>query len=310
MKFKRVTAVVLSVVMLVLLVPAVHATGSAVFSFSSSVPSGNEVAIGETVTYTVSLGSSTGFGFGTLFFAPSDNLEYVGATYKGSEVTAEKAATGENSGAYGIVIAGEPITGSDDKLCTIKFKVTGKGSISVRFIPYQLNDGSAFVTPSVSNGTITHTVNEFAVPQKPKILELESGSSYVIDGDYLRGVVEETVLSALLYSFKNSDRIKVFDASGKEVTSSDTDIGTGYTVSLMDGSTKVHTVTVVVIGDVNGNGRVDSNDYQRIRRYVFGNYAIEGAYFEAACVSGGSDVRPVDYQRVRRHVFGNYNIFE
>lgn len=392
MTLKRIFAVVLAFVMLVISVPTVLAAENVVFSFSSSVPSGNEVTLGDTVTYTVSLDSNSGFAFGTLFFDASDNLTYVSSTYKGESVAAEKAVTGENEGAYGIIIAGETVTGTDPKLCTVTFKVIDKGDIIVRFYAYQLNDGSSFVSSTVNNGTVAHTGKEMTRPvittsalpeavmgyeysykivgsddefltysiegalpnglalapdgtihgtptqfgsfpitvratllgelvsepkaftltvlEKPRALELEDDSGYVIDGDRLKKVIEETTLDALLDGFKNNERIKVFNGNGTEVTSSDALIGTGYTVSLMHGDENVHTVTVIILGDVNGNGRVDSNDYQRIRRYVFGNYALDGAYFEAACVSGGSDVRPLDYQRVRRHVFGNYNIFE
>ncbi len=392
MRSKRITAVILAVMMLIVSVPIAYAAENIVFSFSSSVPSGSEVALGDTVTYTVSLDANTGFAFGTLFFDASDNLTYVSSTYKGESVTAEKAISGENEGAYGIIVAGDTVTGTDEGLCTITFKVTDTGDVSVRFFVYQLNDGNELVSSSVNNGTISHTVKEFTVPtittlslpeavmgyeysykivgsddefltysyegtlpngltlapdgtlsgtptqfgsfpitvkatllgqltsepkeltltvlEKPRALELVDGSSYVIENELLCGVIEETTLSAILNHFKNNERIKVFDGDGLEVTASDEYVGTGYTVSLMHGDEKVHTVTVIILGDVNGNGRVDSNDYQRMRRYVFGNYAIEGAFFEAACISGGSDIRPLDYQRVRRHVFGNYNIFE
>ncbi len=392
MKFKRIFAVVLVAMMLIVSVPIAYAAENIVFSFSSSVPSGSEVALGDTVTYTVSLDANTGFAFGTLYFEPTDNLTYVSATYKGESVTAEKAISGENEGAYGIIVAGDTVTGTDDELCTITFKVTDTGDISVRFYVYQLNDGNSFVTPSVNNGTVTHTGRELTAPvittaslpeavmgyeysykivgsddefltysyegtlpngltlapdgtlrgtptqfgsfpitikatllgeltsepkeltltvlEKPRALELVDESGYVIENELLCGVIEETTLSAILNRFKNNERIKVFDGDGLEVTASDEYVGTGYTVSLMHGDEKVHTVTVIILGDVNGNGRVDSNDYQRIRGYVFGNFAIEGAYFKAACVSGGNDVKPVDYQKVRSHVFGNYNIFE
>ncbi len=392
MTLKRIFAVALAVVMLVISVPAVLAAENVVFSFSSDVPSGDEVTLGDTVSYTVSLDANSGFAFGTLFFMPSDNLTYVSSTYKGKSVTAEKAISGENEGAYGIIISGETVTGSDNELCTVTFQVTGKADISVRFYAYQLNDGSSFVSSTVNNGTITHTGKELSKPvittellpeavmgyeysykivgsddefltysyqgtlpnglalapdgtlhgtptqfgsfpitvkamllgelvsepkaftltvlEKPRALELVDGSSYVIDGELLRGVVEETELSLLLTHFKNNERVKVFDGDGEEVTASDEYVGTGYSVSLMHGDEKVHTVTVIILGDVNGNGRVDSNDYQRIRRYVIGTYTIEGVYFAAARVSGGSDIRPVDYQRVRRHVIGSYNIFE
>lgn len=391
MRFKRIAAVFLAAVMFVLSVPTVNAAENIVLSFSSSVPSGGEVSLGDTLTYTVSLDANSGFAFGTLFFDPTDNLTYVSSTYKGESVTAERAVAGENEGAYGIIVAGQTVTGTDPELCTITFKVTGKGDTSVRFYVYQLNDGNAFVSSKVNNDTVTHTGMELVKPiitteslpeavmgyeysykivgsdddfliysydgtlpsgmtldsggtlsgtptqfgsfkitvkaallgelvsdpkeltltvlDKPRELELEAESGYKIDGELLRKVTEKTNLSSFLASFKNNERIKVFDGNGNEVTSSSAFIGTGYTVSLMHGDEKVHTVTVVVLGDVSGNGRVDPVDYQRIRGHIFGNYSLVGVYLEAALVSGRANVTPVDYQRVRGHIFGNFNIY-
>lgn len=392
MKLKRVMAVIMSMIMIVLCIPAVSAAENIVFSFSSSVPSGNEVALGDVVTYTVSLDESSGFSFGTLFFAPSDNLSYVGATYKGNEVTAEKAVTGDNKDAYGIMIAGEPITGTDPAFCTIKFKVVNKGNTSVSLSVYELTDGNAFLTPSINNGTVTHSVKtpnapeitttslpeaavgseysykivgtndelltyslegtlpsgltldpdgtlhgiptqagtfsfvvkatllgEFVsegktltitVTDKPKALELQDQSGYVIDGEFLRGVVEKTKLSDILAKFKNAESIKVYNGSGKEVTDPSALIGTGYTVSLINGEEKVHTVTLIVLGDVSGNGRIDAMDYQRVRMYLFGTFKLEGAYLQAALVAKKANVTAMDFQRIKMHIFGTYNIYK
>ena len=80
MKFKRLMAAALSAIMLVLTVFSVYAESGVVFSFSSDKPSGSEVALGDTVTYTVSLDANSGFAFGTLYFAASDNLTYISST--------------------------------------------------------------------------------------------------------------------------------------------------------------------------------------------------------------------------------------
>ena len=392
MRSKRVIAVILAVIMLVFSLPTAFAAENIVFSFSSSVPSGSEVAPGDTVTYTVSLDANSGFAFGTLYFAPSDNLTYLSSTYKGKEAIAEKALTGENEGAYGIIVAGKTVTGTDPSLCTVSFKVTGSGDISVRFYAYQLNDGNAFVSSTVNNGTVTHKGKELTPPvittavlpeavmgyeysfkisadydefltfsyegtlpsglalypdgtlrgtptqfgsfkitvkatlldelvsdpkelnltvlEKPRALELESGSGYEIDGALLRNVAEKTTLSAFLANFKNSERVKIFDSNGNEVKSSSSLIGTGYTVSLMHGDEKVHTVTVVVLGDVSGNGRVDAMDYQRVKMCLFGTFKLDGAYYQAALVSGRTNITAMDYQRIKMHIFGTFNIYK
>lgn len=395
MKAKKILSLILAAIMLTLTMPsAAFAEGSISFSMSSSTPSGEKVKLGDTITYTVKIteGVSTAV-VGTLYFMPSDNLTYVSATLLGSDTQVKKAETGENSGAYGILIIRDELPVSDS-FCTITFKVTGKGSISVNFYDYQLTqDGVSYMTPIIENGTISHEAKEITAPtittselpeaikgyayeaklqgtdndfltweateplpaglslsadgtisgvpevfgsftitvkatlfgevasesksiplnilEGPRQLKLDGSSAYSIgENGYLTGVIAKTTLSTLLSNFENSERIKVFNASGAEVTSDSAYIGTGYTVSLMNGGEKTHTVTVVVKGDVSGNGQVDPIDYQRIRRYLFGNYTLEGAFLEAAKVSGKSTVTPIDYQRVRRHIFGSFNIYE
>lgn len=396
MKAKKFLSLILAVIMLTLTMPsAAFAEGNVSFSMSSSVPAGEKVKLGDTVTYTVKITEGISSPVvGTLYFMPSDNLTYVSATLLGSDKQAIKDEVDENFGAYGILLKGDASVAASDNFCTVTFKVTGKGDISVNFYTFNLTqDGVSYMTPTVENGTISHEAEEPTAPtvvtselpeavkgysyearlqgtdndfltweateplpagltlsadgvisgvpevfgsfnvtvkatllgeltsesksiplnilESPRQLELQDSSVYSIDENgYLNAVIAKTNLSTLLSNFKNSERIKVFNASGNEVTSNDAYIGTGYTVSLMNGDEKTHTVTVVVKGDVSGNGQVDPIDYQRIRRYLFGNYALEGAYLEAAKVSGKSSVTPIDYQRVRRHIFGNYNIYE
>lgn len=395
MKAKKLLSLILATVMLMLTMPsAAFAEESVSFAMSSSVPTGEKVKLGDTVTYTVKVTDGTeSTVIGTLYFKPSDNLTYVSATLLGSDTQATKAVSGENAGAYGILVLTDALPVSDN-FCTITFKVTGKGNISVNFYAYNLtSDGVSYMTPTIENGTISHESEALTAPtvltselpeavkgysyearlqgtdhdfltweateplpagltlsadgvisgvpevfgsftvtvkatllaeavsesksiplnilENPKRLELDASSGYSIDENgYLNAVIAKTNLSTLLSNFKNGGQAKVFNASGVEVTSDSAYIGTGYTVSLMNGDQKMHTVTVVVRGDVSGNGQVDPIDYQRIRRYLFGNYTLEGAFLEAAKVSGKSTVTPIDYQRVRRHIFGNYNIYE
>lgn len=146
------------------------------------------------------------------------------------------------------------------------------------------------------------------VLEKPRKLELVD-EKYEINGDgYLLGTPERTTVTALLSGFKNPERIKVFNANGKEVTGSSV-VGTGYTVSLMHGDEKVHTVTVIVKGDTNGDGKIGTLDYQRIRAHYLQTYVLEGAYLLAGKVSGRANIGTLDYQRVRAHYLGNYDLF-
>ncbi|MBO4769585.1 MAG: putative Ig domain-containing protein [Clostridia bacterium] len=153
--------------------------------------------------------------------------------------------------------------------------------------------------------TVTLTVYE-----KPQKLELVENSLFVIEDEtaYLLNVVEKTTVADAVAQFENPSFIKAFNQNGTLLANTDI-IGTGCTISLIDGETVMDTVTVIVLGDVDGNGEIGPTDYQRIRSYFLGNYIIEGPNLKAAHVSGSQDVGPTDYQRVRSHFLGNYDIY-
>lgn len=80
-------------------------------------------------------------------------------------------------------------------------------------------------------------------------------------------------------------------------------VKTGYT--LTNGK---ESLTVVVKGDVNCNGIVDSMDYVYTKRVYYGTYKVEGPRFYATAVSNGEKVNSMDYVYIKRHYFGTYNL--
>lgn len=187
-----------------------------------------------------------------------------------------------------------------------------------------LNDGTLTGTPT-EFGTFTFSVTfsvfdsvvsdekelTLTILEKPRKLELTSESTYTVgeEDGYLHQVIAETTLTALLSHFQNPESVKVFDAKGNEITSGTAFIGTGCVVSLMDGDEAVDSLTVVVLGDVDGNGIIGTRDYQRVRAYYSDTYELTGVALEAAKVSGRDEIGTLDYQRIRRHFNGTYNIY-
>ena len=221
------------------------------------------------------------------------------------------------------------------KLYTAVLESDFRADIDEKDLSWEVTDGALPVGLELLNdGTLTGTPTEFGaftfsvtfsifdsiasdakeltltILEKPRKLELTDESTYAIGDDgYLRNVVAETTLSALLGNFLNPESIKVFDAKGGEITDGSAFIGTGCVVSLMDGEEAVHSVTVLVLGDVDGNGIIGTRDYQRVRAYYSGTYVLTGVALEAAKVSGRDEIGTLDYQRIRRHFNGTYNIY-
>ena len=86
----------------------------------------------------------------------------------------------------------------------------------------------------------------------------------------------------------------------------DTDaIGTGYKIK--DNSTNKE-YTAIVLGDVNGDGKVTTVDAARVLKTAAGNYKLEGNKLSAGDVNGDGKVTTVDAARTLKAAAGNYNI--
>ena len=90
----------------------------------------------------------------------------------------------------------------------------------------------------------------------------------------------------------------MFDAD-VQVVSGNGLAGTGAYVTVGD-----ERMDIVLRGDVNGDGKVNSVDYLLAKRAVLGTASLEGAYYAAACYGGGSSAGPADYLKLKRHVLG------
>lgn len=61
-----------------------------------------------------------------------------------------------------------------------------------------------------------------------------------------------------------------------------------------------------LIGDVDGNGEINSADYLLIKRHCFESYILTGAEFKRADANADETVDSVDYTLVKRLAFGTY----
>ena len=129
---------------------------------------------------------------------------------------------------------------------------------------------------------------------------LKRNSGCTVSDGFLSGVNEKTTPTELA---------ALFGSGNVSVTASGTYVGTGSKVRLMEGSVVTDELTVVVTGDVSGNGQIGANDYLRIKRAVLGTFMPEAASLRAALVSGGTVPGAKDYVSLKRHYLGTYNIY-
>ncbi len=171
-------------------------------------------------------------------------------------------------------------------------------SSKLDFYAYSTGDDAAKIAAQLFEIEIVGSEDE---------LILKDSSSYSKDETLLEGVVSGATASEVLSNFENKKAV-VSDANGN-VVASGAKVGTGYTVDIISNGNKVDSVTIVINGDVTGEGIVDGTDYLRIKSVFMGTLTLEDAFLRAADVDSTGSVDGTDYLRVKGHFLGTYNLF-
>lgn len=124
----------------------------------------------------------------------------------------------------------------------------------------------------------------------------------------IRGVVSNTTVASFLAMLNTSSGVTIRSADGKEKTEGL--IGTGDTVEKRQTSGNPLRWTVIILGDLTGDGMADGVDYMQLKRSVLGTYTLTGAFIPAADVDRDGTTNAVDYINLKRHVLGTFNIYE
>lgn len=123
---------------------------------------------------------------------------------------------------------------------------------------------------------------------------IERGRIYGIEAGSTKGDVDAVY---------HGHDIQIKDTDKNVVEDDNAAVGTGYALSL-DGVF----YSVVVMGDVDGDGEITADDYIDVKRAVLGTGSLGTLGKEAVGVQNGEELRAIHYMMVKRAYFGSYDI--
>lgn len=90
------------------------------------------------------------------------------------------------------------------------------------------------------------------------------------------------------------------------------EVDTAYSVLNTGSKTKIYykdnlykEYTNVVLGDINGDGLINSADLLKIRQHLLGTKTLSGVYYMAADINSDDKINSTDLLRVRQHLLGS-----
>ena len=154
------------------------------------------------------------------------------------------------------------------------------------------------------------TEKKFSVVTSNKI-QLKSSSSLKVysSGEtvFITGIPEKTPVSQLPNHFINTG-LKLLDSTGEPYTSKY--CGTGMKICLFNGDTLLDSITLIVKGDLDGDGAVSSNDCLMVKKYYLKNLTLTVPQIQAGCLGDDEKITSSTYLLLKRHILKTYNIYQ
>ncbi len=138
-------------------------------------------------------------------------------------------------------------------------------------------------------------------------ITLIADSMYSLEEGLLRGVTSHTTVNELISEFEN-EGLEILNAAGQAAAGSEV-IGTGAVINLYQSGEIIDTATIVVRGDLDGSGVVDTTDYMRLKAALRGNFLFDEAQNKAADVDGNGLINTTDYMRIKAYFLGNFELY-
>lgn len=135
-----------------------------------------------------------------------------------------------------------------------------------------------------------------------------TSKTYQLKNKMVMGIAPGTKAATFLKKFKvTAGTVKLFSASKKSVIGI---VSTGNVLQVYDSKNKkVSSYTLVIYGDVNGDGKINKTDLNRLNRHLNGTQKLTGCYLKAADTNRKKDgVNVLDLVYLNKHLQGKITI--
>ncbi len=143
----------------------------------------------------------------------------------------------------------------------------------------------------------------FTVRVKSLIPDQITSTVYKIENGFLSGVSVGTTMDVLLEEIPEAEFVRITD-NGLEISIDDL-LCTGMVIELMDGDIVKQSLTIIVAGDVNGDGSITISDMISVKGHLLGNKTLEGSAAMAADYNGDGSITISDFVWLKSYILND-----
>ena len=146
---------------------------------------------------------------------------------------------------------------------------------------------------------------EQKIPVLSQISDITS-DVYAVTNEMIANISAGTKISQFLDGIKEKEYVQVFQ-DGKQI-SAENSIATGMEVRLVVNGQTVKSLSVVVTGDINGDGNITLSDMLMIKSHVLGKTTLSGAAALAADTNDDKALSITDFLQIKAHILGKNTV--
>jgi hypothetical protein len=219
--------------------------------------------------------------------------------------------------AYSITIPSDKLTFSPSEITAVPKDIAATLSMSPA-LDFSANPSVAvtknFTILVLAEDGFTTQTYTIAVTRLPAFADKITSSIDEVNRDdsgfeYVIGILPETTLGDFKDELDNpNEYLHIFERTGvTEITDNAAFVGTGMIVKLIIGGTVHDELTIIVRGDLDGDGIVNVTDIGKLDSYLLGNFSLQGPQILAAKVNlSDSSINVSDASKLDSYLLGTF----
>ncbi len=167
-----------------------------------------------------------------------------------------------------------------------------------------ISEGETNIIVSGEDNKVTKKI-KVTVIKKLAEGEIIFDESLKVNGNEITGLENSNnTVDKILNKIQTNYTIEIYDARGNKIEKNEL-VGTGSVIKIIDNGQTIIEYNVIMYGDIDGNGKINSVDLLVLQRHILEIKKLEGVFIKAGNIrKDGKNPTSVDCLLIQRHILG------
>lgn len=199
---------------------------------------------------------------------------------------------------------------ADNKYILYNSENSGIAKVDEQGIVTGETEGETSINAVSGEGTISKKIKVKVIPQIQEG-EIIIDESLYVEGNEISGLENKNnTADKILNKIKTNYSVEIYNSKGSKISGNEL-VGTGSVIKVLNNKDLVMEYNVIMYGDVNGDGKINSVDLLVLQRHILEIEKFSGVFLKAGNIrKNGRNPSSVDLLLIQRHILGLQNIVQ